>query len=121
MPVCEFDIARKDALREQLDELAAIQSLCLDLSHVDYVDSTSIGEPIRLHKHRTERGFDTKGVVVGENQPFRIERDVPPVFLAEPDGVSSRTIAFSGGALRVDDGGVSQFEMGALISFSKTS
>jgi anti-anti-sigma factor len=112
----EFDIACKDELREHLDALVAFESLCLDLSHVEYVDSTAIGEWIRLHKQRLERGFDTEVVVVGDNQPirrflsilhleslFRIERTVPPEFLAEPDRVTNRTIAVSDGALRAGD------------------
>jgi anti-anti-sigma factor len=69
--VGELDIASKDSLREHLDRFSAIEHLCLDFSEVGYIDSTAIGEMIRLHKSRVERGFPNEVVVVGQNQPIR--------------------------------------------------
>jgi anti-anti-sigma factor len=67
----ELDIASKMALREQLDRFATVEHLCLDFANVDYMDSTVIGELIRLHKVRVERGLPNEVVVAGENQPIR--------------------------------------------------
>jgi anti-anti-sigma factor len=67
----EFDIASKEALREQLYRVSVVENLCLDFAEVAYVDSTAIGELIRLHKSRIERGFSNEVVVVGQNQPIR--------------------------------------------------
>jgi anti-anti-sigma factor len=112
----EFDIASKESLRSQLEALAGVPRLCLDLSNVQYIDSTAIGELIRLHKLRVERGFDTEALVIGQNQPirrllhilhmgslFRIAEDMPSSFQNPNDGVARRTIAFVDGALQTTD------------------
>jgi anti-anti-sigma factor len=106
----EIDIASKEELRRQLDALAGVRRLCLDLSEVQYIDSTAIGELIRLHKVRLERGFDSEVVVVGQNQPihrllnilhmetlFPIEQTVPESYRATNNGVVHREIAFRDG------------------------
>jgi anti-anti-sigma factor len=67
----ELDIASKEALRERLDGFLAIEHLCLDFSEVAYMDSTAVGEMIRFHKSRVERGFPNDVVVLGQNQPIR--------------------------------------------------
>jgi anti-anti-sigma factor len=67
----ELDIASKEALREQLDRFSVIEHLCLDFAEVAYMDSTVIGEMIRLHKSRVERGLPNEVVVIGQNQPIR--------------------------------------------------
>lgn len=35
------------------------------------MDSTAVGEMIRFHKSRVERGFPNDVVVLGQNQPIR--------------------------------------------------
>jgi anti-anti-sigma factor len=67
----EFDLATKDLLRAQLDRLAGVRDVWLDCIGVSYIDSTAITELIRLHKVRTENGFDTETVVLGENMALR--------------------------------------------------
>ena len=109
----EFDIASKEQLRGQLDALARVQRLCLDLSAVEYIDSTAIGELIRLHKQRLELGLPTETLVVGQNQPIRrllgilhmdslfaIEEHVPQSFTVTNDEVSRRCVAFRDGILQ---------------------
>ena len=112
----EFDIASKEALRRQLDALAGVKRLCLDLSEVQYIDSTAIGELIRLHKVRLERGFESEVVVVGQNQPihrllnilhmdslFSIAESVPAPYRSMGDGVAYREIVFRDGMLATSD------------------
>jgi anti-anti-sigma factor len=112
----EFDIASKEELRRQLDALAGVQRLCLDLSEVEYIDSTAIGELIRLHKLRLEQGFDSEIVVVGQNQPihrlltilhmetlFPIEESVPPSYRTVNDGIVHREIVFRDGIFATTD------------------
>jgi anti-anti-sigma factor len=112
----EFDIASKEELRRQLDALTGVQRLCFDLSNVRYIDSTAIGELIRLHKLRVERGYDTEALVIGQNQPIRrllnilhmeslfpIAEDVPAAFRSIGDGVTRRSIVFEDGVLQTND------------------
>jgi anti-anti-sigma factor len=112
----EFDIASREELRRQLDALAGVQHLCLDLSGVHYIDSTAIGELIRLHKLRLERGFDSEVIVVGQNQPihrlllilhmeslFSVEEGVPASYRTMDDGIAHRDIVFRDGKFAATD------------------
>lgn len=52
----EYDLTHQAQLRAEFDALYAENSLVLDMSAVTYLDSTFIGELIRLHNLRTAHG-----------------------------------------------------------------
>lgn len=60
----EFDVSSKERLRAALSRLESAGDVVLDLSEVRYLDSTAIGEFIRLHKARKARGFPRETVVI---------------------------------------------------------
>lgn len=68
----EFDIARKDELRIELEQLASVPSVVLDFTDVTYIDSTCIGEVIRLHNLRAENQFERETVIVNNENLRRI-------------------------------------------------
>ncbi len=68
----ECDISCRERLRLELEPLYAESNLTLDLSGVTFIDSTVIGELIRLQKHRTGRGFAPTTVVVGPGPVRRV-------------------------------------------------
>lgn len=59
----EYDLTHQAQLRAEFDALRAENSLVLDLSAVTYLDSTFIGELVRLHTMRTQRGCDRLTIV----------------------------------------------------------
>jgi anti-anti-sigma factor len=61
--VGEYDIFDKGALRAALERLVDVPSVVLDLTEVRYVDSTAIGEFIRLHNERSSRGGARETIV----------------------------------------------------------
>lgn len=60
----EYDIARIEQLREELDRLVAMERVILDFTDVTYIDSTTVGELVRLHKRRAENLFERETIVV---------------------------------------------------------
>jgi anti-sigma B factor antagonist len=59
----EYDLAYRPQLRVELDGLRDEPNLIVDLSAVTFIDSTCIGELVRLHNARAERGFAPLTVV----------------------------------------------------------
>ena len=68
----EFDIARKDELRAELEKLVLVPNIVLDFTEVTYIDSTCIGEVIRLHNLRAENHFERETVIVNNENLIRI-------------------------------------------------
>lgn len=63
----DVDIATKEELRARLDAAAAeSDSVDIDLSHVDYADSTALGLIIGLRNRLRERGGDVRLVSPSE-------------------------------------------------------
>jgi anti-anti-sigma factor len=60
----EYDIACMEQLREELDRLVAMERVILDFTDVTYIDSTTVGELVRLHKRRAENLFERETIVV---------------------------------------------------------
>jgi anti-anti-sigma factor len=61
----DYDIECKDRLRNDLERLTPIRNVVLDFTDVTYVDSTALGELIRMHKTRAANGFERETIVVG--------------------------------------------------------
>lgn len=59
----EYDISCKEQLRVDLEPLTNVRSIVLDFTDVTYLDSTVIGELIRLHKIRTSKGYGRETIV----------------------------------------------------------
>lgn len=59
----EYDISCKEQLRLDLEGLTNVQSVVLDFTDVTYLDSTVIGELMRLHKIRTSKGYGRETIV----------------------------------------------------------
>lgn len=59
----EYDISCKEQLRVDLEGLTNVQSVVLDFTDVTYLDSTVIGELIRLHNIRTSKGYGRETIV----------------------------------------------------------
>lgn len=59
----EYDLTHQAQLRAEFDALYAENSLVLDMSAVTYLDSTFIGELIRLHNLRTAHGCNRLTIV----------------------------------------------------------
>jgi anti-anti-sigma factor len=53
----EWDIYRRQELRERLEPAYAERDVILDLTSAKYITSTLICALILAHKHREERGF----------------------------------------------------------------
>src|ERR1700685_977171 len=51
----EYDLTHQAQLRTEFDAIRDEQNLVLDMSAVTYLDSTFIGELIRLHNRRADR------------------------------------------------------------------
>ncbi len=60
----EYDIACKEHLRLDLARLNHIPDVVLDFTDVTYIDSTLIGELMRLHQIREPKGYQPMAVVV---------------------------------------------------------
>lgn len=60
----EYDVACKEQLREELDRLVAFERVVLDFADVTYIDSTTVGELVRMHKRRAENLFERETIVV---------------------------------------------------------
>jgi|HubBroStandDraft_4_1064222.scaffolds.fasta_scaffold1149460_1 anti-anti-sigma factor len=60
----EYDIACIEQLREELGRLVAMERVILDFTDVTYIDSTTVGELVRLHKRRAENLFERETIVV---------------------------------------------------------
>lgn len=63
--VGKYDVGGKEQLRADLDRLAALPAVVLDLSRVTYIDSTVITELMRLHNLRAERRLVPETIIVG--------------------------------------------------------
>jgi anti-anti-sigma regulatory factor len=59
----EYDLTHQARLRAEFDALRAENSLVLDMSAVTYLDSTFIGELVRLHTMRAEQGCNRLTIV----------------------------------------------------------
>jgi anti-anti-sigma regulatory factor len=59
----EYDLKHQAELRAEFDAVRVEDSLVLDMSAVTYLDSTFIGELIRLHGLRAQRGCDRLTIV----------------------------------------------------------
>lgn len=68
----EYDIASKEQLRAACATLVAKPSVVLDFSDVTYIDSTAIGELIRLHKERIERDLEPATLVISNPNVRRV-------------------------------------------------
>jgi len=56
-PVGELDLATEPVLRSVMAGLAAYDALVLDLSELDFVDSTGLGLAVREHLRASLEGF----------------------------------------------------------------
>ncbi len=70
--VGEYDIFDKGALRAALERLVDVPNVVLDLTEVRYVDSTAIGEFIRLHNERASRGGARETIVTRSPNLLRL-------------------------------------------------
>lgn len=68
----EYDIACKEHLRLDLARLNDIRDVVLDFTDVTYIDSTLIGELIRLHQIREDKGYGPMAIVVQKPQLKRL-------------------------------------------------
>lgn len=68
----EYDIACKEHLRLDLARLNDIPDVVLDFTDVAYIDSTLIGELIRLHQIREAKGYRAMTIVVQKPQLKRL-------------------------------------------------
>jgi anti-anti-sigma factor len=80
----EYDLARKEPLRKELETLNPQPNVILDFTEVAYLDSICVTELLRMHGLRAANGFETETVVVrnpsvrrlfdilGLNQVFRV-------------------------------------------------
>lgn len=68
----EYDIACKEHLRLDLARLDDIPDVVLEFTDVTYIDSTLIGELIRLHQIREAKGYRPMAVVVQKPQVKRL-------------------------------------------------
>lgn len=68
----EFDISSRMRLGGALNRLRDATNVILDLTEVRYLDSTAIGEFIRLHKVRKAKGFPREIVVLPNEKLRRI-------------------------------------------------
>jgi anti-anti-sigma factor len=68
----EYDIACREALRTELESIAAFQSIVLDLTDVTYFDSSAVHELARLHDVRVSTGLDRIALVVTNKNLQRI-------------------------------------------------
>jgi anti-anti-sigma regulatory factor len=59
-----YDIACRWQFRADLEPLAHVTNAILDFTDVTYVDSTIVGELIRLHRIRAEAGYDGETVAI---------------------------------------------------------
>jgi anti-anti-sigma factor len=60
----EYDIACKEELRRDLARLSDVPNVVLDFTDVTYIDSTALGEFIRMHNARTAKGYARETIVV---------------------------------------------------------
>jgi anti-anti-sigma factor len=70
----EFDIDRKNELRETLEALYLNPYLIVDLTQVDYVDSTCLCEFMRMRTARADAGARPACFVVDERRFGRLFR-----------------------------------------------
>jgi anti-anti-sigma regulatory factor len=63
--VGKYDVGGKEQLRADLDRLAGLPAVVLDLSSVTYIDSMVITELMRLHNLRAERRLEPETIIVG--------------------------------------------------------
>ena len=68
----EFDISSRDRLSAALQRLYDVDNVIVDLTEVRYLDSTAIGEFIRLHKIRKAKGLQRETVVIPNEALRRI-------------------------------------------------
>lgn len=68
----EFDISTRDRLSAALERINDAVNVILDLTEVRYLDSTAIGEFIRLHKIRKAKGFERETIVIPNDALRRI-------------------------------------------------
>ena len=68
----EFDISTRDRLSAALERLNDAGNVILDLTEVRYLDSTAIGEFIRLHKVRKAKGLPRETIVITNDALRRI-------------------------------------------------
>lgn len=59
----EYDIASRAELRLDLERLVDVRTVVLDFTDVTYIDSTVIGELIRLHNLRASRNLPPETIV----------------------------------------------------------
>jgi len=70
----EFDIDRQHELRDTLEPYYSQPYLIVDLTQVDYVDSSCLCEFMRMRAARAERGFRPACFVVDERRFGRLFR-----------------------------------------------
>lgn len=63
--VGKYDVGGKEQLRADLDRIAGLPAVVLDLSSVTYIDSTVITELMRLHNLRAESRLEPETIIVG--------------------------------------------------------
>lgn len=68
----EFDISTRDRLSAGLERLNDVSNVILDLTEVRYLDSTAIGEFIRLHKVRKAKDLQRETIVIPNDALRRI-------------------------------------------------
>ncbi len=71
----EYDVAYRDQLRAAFDSVAHAPRLVLDFSDVTYIDSTIIGEMVRLHNARAVNDLE-RATVVLDNPNLRRTFDI---------------------------------------------
>jgi anti-sigma B factor antagonist len=66
-PHGELDLASAGMLRDALEQVAAVERVIIDLSGLEFIDSTGIGVLVAAHQHATDEGRSL-AVVKGTGQ-----------------------------------------------------
>ena len=68
----EYDLASKEQVRAAFDSLRDVPSIALDFTHVTYIDSTIIGELVRMHNARCASGLERETVVLNNRSLLKL-------------------------------------------------
>ncbi|MGA8533214.1 MAG: STAS domain-containing protein [Candidatus Tumulicola sp.] len=68
----EYDVALCENLAKELEPSYTARSVIIDMSGVNYIDSTCLGKLVRMHSEREKRGFGAARLVLPSQQIRRL-------------------------------------------------
>lgn len=67
-----YDVTCKRRWSAELERLCAEPNVIIDLSSVSHLDATCVTELLRMHAHRSGKGFDREIVILSQTRVRRL-------------------------------------------------